>query len=182
MTNTKYNLIGERYADALVQMAQEGKMPYEKILQDITTIEEILRNSKDLDAFLKNPLTSINDKKDVINKVFSQEIDGLMLNFLKVLADENRIEAFDEIFSHFKSRLDKINNISRVNVISAIMVSENAKNRLKSKLEEKIHKTVTIDWAIDKSIIAGLVIKMGDNIIDTSLKHKLEDLSKAIAK
>ena len=182
MINTKYNLIAKKYAQALVDLTKDGRIQNDKILQDVNTISEILKTSQDLDSVLKNPVVSEEDKKETIEKVFSSEIAGLMVNFLKVLVDQNRIQAFDEIVECFKDDLDKINNVSRISVTSAVTVNDDAKNRLKSKLEEKLHKAVTLDWQIDSSIIAGLVIKMGDNIIDTSLKHKLEDLSKVITK
>lgn len=182
MINTKYNLIGERYADALVDMVHDGRLSFEKISQDINTIKEILRNSNDLVGFLESPIVSVEDKKDVIDKVFSADIDKLMLNFLKVLVDENRIQAFNEVATQYENRLDKINNVSRVEVVSAVDVSDDVKGRLKGKLEEKMHKSVNINWQKDEAIIAGLIIKIGDNIIDTSLRHKLEDLGKTITK
>jgi F-type H+-transporting ATPase subunit delta len=182
MINTKYNLIGERYAEALVDMVQDGRLSYEKVLQDVNTIGEIFSMSKDLEEFLKNPVASKEDKKEVVQKVFSEDIDTLMVNFLKVLVDQDRIQAFPEIVDKYKSSLDNINNVKRVSVTSAVTVSDEARSRLKSKLEEKMQKAVTIDWLLDSSIIAGLVIKMGDDVIDTSLRHKLEDLGKVITK
>ena len=59
-------------------------------------------------------------------------------------------------------------------------MSNEAQSKLKNKLEEKLKKNVVLDLVINPEIIAGLVIKMGDNVVDMSLKHKLEDLSKNI--
>ena len=61
-------------------------------------------------------------------------------------------------------------------------MKEDAKNRLKQKLEEKLKKSVIINFEQDAEIIAGLVIKIGDSVIDNSLRHKLEDLSKEMIK
>lgn len=178
MTNSKNILVADRYADALVKLAQEGKLTFVKINTDLATIKEILSQSKDLDSFLTNPLTSVDDKKEIIEKVFSSEIDALIVNFLKVLVDKNRFSAFTEIFDAYNKYLDNINNISRVKVISAVEMPKEAESRLKEKLEAKLKKNVVLDLDIDSNIIAGLVIKIGDNIIDMSLKHKLEDLNK----
>lgn len=178
MANSGNILVADRYADALVKLAQEGKLTFSKISADLSTIKDILNQSKDLDAFLTNPLTSIDDKKEIIEKVFSNEIDVLIINFLKVLVDKNRFSAFAEVFDSYNKYLDNINNISRVKVISAVEMSKEAEGRLKEKLEAKLKKNVVLDLNIDASIIAGLVIKIGDNIVDMSLKHKLEDLNK----
>lgn len=183
MAQTQKNgLIAQRYAQSLVEIVNDGKLSYEKISADFNLIKSTLAQSKDLDTFLTNPLISNEDKKEILTEIFSKEIDSLMLNFLKVLVDKNRFQVFGEIVDSYNLTLDKINKVSRVKIVSAVQLSENLKDKLKEKLENKLQKTVTLDWEIDSEIIAGLVIKMGDNIVDTSLKHKLEDLSKSISK
>jgi len=180
MANTKNTLIADRYSDALVGLVKEGKLTFEKINTDLTLIKSILEQSQDLDEILSNPLTSIENKKEIIDKVFTGEIDTLTINFLKVLVDKNRFFVFNDIFDSFNISLDDINNISRIKVTSAVEMTEESKTKLKNKLEEKLKKNVILDLSINSNIIAGLIIEMGDNIIDMSLKHKLEDLSKKI--
>lgn len=178
--NTKNTIIAQRYADALVRIAKEGKLTFEKIGKDLTLIKETLAQSKDLREVLVNPVVSADDKKEIIDKVFKQEIDVLVINFLKLLTDKNKFDVFDDVLEAFNKSLDNINNIKRVSVTSAVTMLEDAKSRLKQKLEEKLKANVMLDLSINKDIIAGLVIKIDDNIIDMSLKHKLEDLSKSI--
>ena len=182
MTNTKQILIAQRYSDALVEIAKDGKLTYSKIGTDLELVKNTLSQSKDLNEFLVNPITSIEDKKEIIDRVFSGEIDGLIVNFLKVLIDKNRFSVFGEVLNAYNKALDRVNNISRIQVVSAVEMIDEAKNKLKEKLETKLKKNVVLDLEINPEIIAGLVIKMGDNIIDLSLKHKLEDLSKNITR
>jgi len=92
--NTKNTLIAQRYADALVQIARDGKLTFEKINKDLNLIKEILEQSKDLNEVLLNPVISIADKKEIIDKVFSGEIDVLVINFLKILTDKNKFFIF----------------------------------------------------------------------------------------
>lgn len=182
MANTKNTLIADRYSEALVKIAKEGKLTYEKISTDLNLVREILEQSKDLNEFLTNPIVSIDDKKEIIDRVFSDEIDKLIVNFLKVLIDKSRFSTFGEILDSYNVLLDDVNNISRVQVTSAVAISDEAKAKLKEKLETKLRKNVVLDLSTNPEIIAGLVIQVGDNIIDTSLKHKLEDLSKNITR
>lgn len=182
MANNKNTVIADRYAHALVKIAQDGKLTYKKISSDLSLIKKTLTDSGDLKEFLNNPLISASDKKEILEKVFSQDIDILVMNFLKLLTDKKRFYVFMEIVDSYNKFLDKLNNISRIRVISAVELSENTKSSLKLKLEEKTRKNVILDTDINSDIIAGLIIKIGDNIIDMSLKHKLEDLSKNIAK
>lgn len=180
MTNTKSILIADRYAEALVKLAKDGKLIFEKVSEDLNLVKDILSQSKDLYEVLINPLVSVEDKKEIIDRVFSNEIDVLIVNLLKVLVDKNRFNAFGEVLNSYNNYLDDINNICRVKVTSAVEMSDETKKRLKAKLEEKLRKNIIIDLDINSDIIAGLVIKICDNIIDMSLKHKLEDLSKKI--
>lgn len=182
MAVTKNTIIADRYADALVKTARDGKLAFEKISDDLNLVKSTLNQSKDLNEFLTMPLVSIDDKKEIIDKVFSKEIDTLIINFLKVMIDKNRFELFDDVLESFNKSMDSINNISRIKVTSAVEMTEDAKKKLKIKLEEKLKKNVIFDLDINQDIIAGLVIRIGDNIIDMSLKHKLEDLSKNIMK
>lgn len=178
----KQHLIANRYANALVELVKSELLSYEKVSADLNIIEQILDQSTDLNEVLKNPIISIEDKKEIITKVFSNEVDVLIVNFLKVLVDKDRFGAFAQIVVAYHEILDQINNLVRVKVTSAVDLKEDAKSRLKEKLENKLQKEVTFDWKINSEIIAGLVIQMGDNVIDTSLKYKLEDLSKSITR
>lgn len=180
--NTKNTLIAQRYADALVRIARDGKLTFEKISKNLNLIKEILEQSKDLQAVLVNPVVSADDKKEIINKVFKNEIDVLIINFLKLLTDKNKFDIFEDVLEAYKKAIDSVNNIKKVSVTSAVTMPEDAKSRLKQKLEEKLKANVVLDLNINKDIIAGLVIKIDDNIIDMSLKHKLEDLSKSISR
>lgn len=180
--NTKNTLIAQRYADALVRLARDGKLTFEKISKDLNLVKEILEQSKDLQAVLVNPVVSVDDKKEIINKVFSNEIDVLIINFLKLLTDKNKFDIFEDVLEAYNKSIDSINNIKKVSVTSAVTMPEDSKNRLKQKLEEKLKANVILDLNINKDIIAGLVIKIDDNVIDMSLKHKLEDLSKSITR
>lgn len=173
-------LIAQRYARALAESAKDGKLTYEKISADIKTVLQVLKTSVDLQNFLINPIISAGDKKEIVAKIFDGSIDNLVLNFIKILIDKDRFSQFETIADVYDKILDKIHNISRIKIVSAVTLNEDTRKRLKDKLEKKLNKTVTFDWVIDPEIIAGLVIQMGDNIIDTSLKYKLEDLSKSI--
>jgi len=182
MTNTKNTLIAQRYADALVRIARDGKLTFAKISKALNLIKEVLEQSKDLNEVLVNPVVSIEDKKEIIDKVFSGEIDALVINFLKILTDKNKFDIFDDVLEAYNKSIDSIDNIKRVSVTSAVTMPEDAKSRLKQKLEEKLKANVVMDLSINKDIIAGLVIKIDDNVIDMSLRHKLEDLSKSISR
>ena len=75
-----------------------------------------------------------------------------------------------------KKILDEMNNTVRIEIVSALELSENRKVQIQNKLKEKLNKNISTNYNIDNSIIAGLVYKIGDDVLDTSFQHKLEML------
>ena len=96
------------------------------------------------------------------------------------MIDKKRFYELNEIIEAYSNKVDEIHNIKRVEVVSAVEVSDNRKQRLIEKLQSKLNKTIIANWTINPNIIGGPVIKIDDDIIDSSLKNKLENLSKNI--
>ena len=182
MNNTNNQLIATRYAKSLIWLANEGGLNYGVLHQNLQNVKEILSLTSELYDTLCNPVISINDKEDLIGCIFANDTDETIRNFLKLLVKENRFNLIYEIIKIYDNMLDKINNISKVEVLSAIELDDNLKEQIKNKLGEILKKEIIVNYNTDKSIMAGLVYKMGDNIFDTSLKGKLDKFKKAILK
>ena len=182
MNNTNNQLIATRYAKSLIGLANEDGLNYGVLHQNLQNVKEILSLTSELYDTLCNPVISINDKEDLIGCIFANDTDETIRNFLKLLVKENRFNLIYEIIKIYDNMLDKINNISKVEVLSAIELDDNLKEQIKNKLGEILKKEIIVNYNTDKSIMAGLVYKMGDNIFDTSLKGKLDKFKKAILK
>jgi F-type H+-transporting ATPase subunit delta len=182
MTNEKNLLIADKYAESLIELGKDGKLSYEIISKNLDDVKLILEKSPDLFAVLTNPLVSGEDKIDIVDCVFSNEIDVLVKNFLKILVEKNRFNIINEVIEVYFAHIDVINNVQKITVVSAVELNDGEKSKIQDKLATKLNKTVKTTWNIDDSIIAGLVIKIGDNVIDMSLNHKLEDMKKTITK
>lgn len=183
MANDKNILIAERYAQSLVELGQSNDLSYVSIASDLAIVQQILKRSKDLYEALTNPLVSVEDKDDIVEAVFSKDVDVLIKNFLKILVDVDRFNLIFDIITVFNKLLDEVNNVARVEVISAVALNENEMNIIHEKLSEKIKdKQVTVKYSVDESIIAGLIFKLGDDVLDTSVSHRLEELQKSIIK
>ena len=78
--------------------------------------------------------------------------------------------------------MDKINNISKVEIISAIELDDNYKEQIKNKLSQILNKEIIINYNVKDEIIAGLVYKMGDDVFDTSVSGKINKFKNAITK
>lgn len=180
MNNTQISLIAENYADALIKLGQDNSVSYDDILNSLNIIKEVCDTSKDLTMIFANPTISNSTKFSMIDEIFADSIQENVKNFLKVIIEKKRFEELNGIISSYAAKLDKINNIKRVEVTSAIEMDENIKQKILEKLQLKLHQNVIAEWKVDTGIIGGLVVKVDDDVIDSSLKCKLENLSKHI--
>ena len=172
---TQLTTASKIYANALIDLGT-----FDETLKDLNVISEICSNSIDLVQVLENPTISVETKYELIDEVFSKDISEKTRNFLKILVEKKRFNEFEKIKNAYLEDLDDIKNIKRVNVVSAIDLSDNKKQEIVEKLKTKLQKDIIANWHTDKTIIAGLVIKVDDNVIDTSLSNKLKNLSKNI--
>ncbi len=182
MSSEKNLLIANKYAEALIDFPKEGKVSYTKISEDLSLIKKTLERSKDLFDVLVNPIISVNDKLEILNSIFSDNIDDIVKNFLKILVEKNRFSIIFDVIVIYSQLLDEVNNISRVEVFSAIELNDVEKNKIVEKLKMKLKKNVQVNWSINKELMAGFIVKIGDDVIDFSLGSKLDSLKKAITK
>ena len=131
---------------------------------------------------INNPSISVEEKQIILCKLFQNSIMPIVYNFVFVLNLRKRVNIVAEIADEFAKELDRLNNVAHVNVTSAINLSDERKEQIKSKISDKLQKDVVVEWGVDEDIIAGLIFNIDEMIIDNSIRHKLEDISKEIIK
>ena len=178
MKSIQISLTAKNYADALVKIGQDNVLSYDDILKNLESVKEICDSSNELACVLKNPAVSDDVKYSIIDEVFKKDINEKIIDFIKVLIEKKRFNEFNGIVEAYRDELDKINNIQRVSVTSAVPLNDDMKQRITDKLQKRLQKNILADWQIDNEIIGGLVVKINDDVIDSSLKNKLENLSK----
>ena len=177
-TVEQISLAAKNYAEALVEIGKDGLVAYDVILSNLRDISDTLQASDDLRKLLNNPTIDDESKIDIIRNIFSGNIDSHILTFLEILITKKRMGEFDEICSDYVTKLDEINNIQAVTVVSAIDLKDEYKSRIVQKRGAKLGKNIKADWNVDREILAGLKIEIGDNVIDMSLKNRIDKLSK----
>ncbi len=163
----------KNYAEALFETGKEYAAA-------LNTVLEVMKTSADFMHIMSNPAIDLNVKYSILDEIFQGKIDDKVLQFLKILTEKNRLREFEEISDSYKERVNEANNVTPVEITSAIDLNEDFKTRIINKLGEKLGKTIIPEWKTDKEIISGLVFKIGDDIIDTSLKTKVESIGKNI--
>ena len=168
------------YSDALLKIGI-SQNDTEKLYNQLGEVVNILNTSKDLKLFLENPLISANDKKEIIYKVFGSDFDLQIINLLNILADNKRCKLIETVYYCYEKDYEQLNNISRIKVISAVEMNKESKNRLLETLKNKLGQQIIPEYLIQKEILGGLIIKIGDKIIDLSLNKKIKDMEKQLA-
>lgn len=172
------SLSAKNYSKALVEMVRDNVISFEDLSKDLATVSEILETSQDLRLTLENPTVSEEVKSQIIEEVFKNEVHPQVVSFFKVLIDKNRFSEFSQIKADYEIKLDDVNKIQAVEITSAVELSEEYRERILQKLGEKLQKNIRPNWKVDENIIAGLIYRINDNVIDTSIKSKLDKLNK----
>lgn len=176
--NENISLIARNYAQALCCVVKDGKADYDSISNELNLIVETFLGSKDLQFSMENTAIDINTKYDIINSIFGGKISQEMINFLKILIEKRHLQLLPQINKAFTDIIYDVKNIQSATIISAIELTDSKKQEIINVLAKKLNKTIIPEWSINDEIIAGLKIKLDDNILDLSLKNKIEKLSK----
>ncbi len=174
------SLAAKNYAEALIEIGQENLISFDKLSSELRDINDTLNSSPELRNVLANPSFTDEVKADVLESIFKDNVDSHLINFLKILISKKRIMEFGEIYLDFNNKLNDIRNIQPVEVVSAVELDEDTKNRIVQKLNARLGKTVQPEWDVDEDIIAGITVKINDDVIDMSLKNRIDKLSKSL--
>lgn len=175
----KQSKIAKKYSLALFELAKEEDklLGFKEELEDIV---EATKKYNDLRKILFHPRVTPADKKKLVQDIFSFESSNEIINFLKLLIDKRREFYLEAIYEGFVDLLNQEKNILEVEVISAIKLSRNLKDKLEKKIVNLLGSQVVLQENINPDIIGGLVLKIGDRVIDGSIRHDLESLKSKI--
>lgn len=164
-----------RYSFALLGVSVEANT-LEQTLKDIQYIQSVLKNSKDLSVFLKSPVVNSSDKKAVLEKVFFSEIGKETQNFLTLLSNKGREVLLEDALKAFTDEYNKHSGIIDVEVKSAKILDKAQIEALQKALEKSTSKKVNLDLIVQEDLRGGMSVKIGDTVIDGTIKHKLNQL------
>ena len=176
-------LASKKWAKALIELTQEDEgISKEEVLSDLRDVAENIENSEELKNVINNPSISAEEKQIVISKLFQNRIMPIVYNFLFALNLKKRMNLISEIADEFEKELEELKNIVRVDITSAIDLSDERKNDIRNRIAEKLQKDVKVSWGVDADIIAGLIFNINDTVVDNSIKNKLDKLTEKIIK
>lgn len=171
--------IANRYAQALLQQAVADKK-LEAVAKDMQTFYNTYQSSKDLRNVLSNPVINNNEKLSALNSIF-KDFDKLSANMISLVCKKNRENILSEIADTFIAAYRTYMGVQKVNIESAVKTDEQTLQSIKKYVMDKTGaKDIELHTSINPDVIGGLVIKFGDNLLDTSIAAKLRNLKKEL--
>ncbi|MBU3092556.1 F0F1 ATP synthase subunit delta [Clostridium sp. CM028] len=176
-----YEYLDKRYALALYTVAEEkGKV--EEYLNDLREIVSLMKNDSEFLKVIKYPQISTSAKKKMFIRIFKGKIDEDLLSFLLILIEKDRILFTAEKLKQMEKIHLERNNTLMVVVKTVIPLKETERENLRMKLYKMYDKKIIFDERLDKSVIGGVYIRVGDDVIDGTIKSKLEEMKKLMFK
>lgn len=176
----KQTILARRYAKAIFTVGQQQGIheDYNEVLQGVANL--YATHPEVADA-VTNPLYPMDAKEKVMKSlVASMGVDNVMGNFLNLLVQKKRAGLLPEIAASYRTMVDEVKNISHGNVISAVELDDELKASVQTVLEKLTGKKVALTTSVDPSIIGGIIAKVGDLVLDGSIKTQLAGLKDSI--
>lgn len=163
----------EPYAEALMSVAQSNDMT-QQLGDDMAALLNLLQESSELQEFLGNPVIKAEDKKAVLQQVIGEQVHPYLMNFLRLLVDRRRIIFLEGICKHYQALLRDLNQTVLAEVSSAVELTDEQKQAVREKVMAMTNaQQVELDAQIDPELIGGVIIKVGSQVVDASLRGQL---------
>ncbi len=174
------NIISRRYAKALFAVAdKQGKT--EVFGAQLGELAGVLSQSPEVVRFFKNPAFSPEEKKAVLDKIVAKVgVDSTLGNFFDLLADKGRLPEVGAVSSDFKKMLDDAQGVVAGSLITAKDMDAGRQKNIKDRLEKQTGRKLELEFATDPEILGGVVLKVGDRVLDASLRAQLNMLKDKI--
>ena len=165
--------VAARYAQALMDLAEERKV-LDTVAEDLRDIEETIISARGLKVALISPIITPDQKLKVLTEIFSKRVSELTMKFIALLVRKGRADYLLGTATEFLRMLDNKRNILHARIQSAVTLTEEEKKQLLANFERIRGKRIRAEWAIDPTLRGGFLARIGDELIDASLKHQLE--------
>ncbi len=169
------SLIGKKYVAALFEVASE-KNCLDEVYEDFSAFIDILNQEKKFSDLLMTPSIGIKEKKVILDNVFGKKINGYLKSLLAILLDKNRFDFVWDIYQDFRKTYFDDKNMVEALVLTVHPIDDQLQAELKEKLEKRFDKKVKLKNQIDPSILGGVLVYVGEQVIDGSVRKQLSEI------
>ncbi len=171
--------VARRYAQALYDIAMEANL-LDQFELELKALSDTISGSSEMQKVLYHPQISAADKKELLHKVFEGQFSSQIQSFVDMVIDRRRQSFITDIYQEFKLMADAARNIVEAQVKSAVALDEAQKGKLQINLSKLTGKSIRLVAQVDPSLIGGVVVKIGDRVIDGSVAGRLAKLRETL--
>jgi F-type H+-transporting ATPase subunit delta len=173
-------LVSTTYADALFETGvEDGTL--DTLYDEVCSVQDILKENPDFNRLMNHPKILREEKEQIIESVFKGRLSDVLTGFLKLIVTNKRYADIDGILNYFILRVKEYRKIGIAYVTTPLELSDSQKEAVKKKLLDTTdYVSMEMNYEIDKSLIGGMVIRIGDRVVDSSIKTKLEGLKREL--
>lgn len=175
-------LVGATYGEALFEFAvEEGRE--EELMNEVILLRELLSENPDFGKLMNHPKVLKEDKLEVLEAVFKGRVSEELVGFLHLIVSKDRYGEIDSILDYFIDEVKQVKGIGVAYVATALDLSEAKKKEVEQKLLSTTSFTrMEMHYQVDESLIGGMVIRIGDRVVDSSIRSKLSGLERELLK
>jgi len=175
-------LVSKTYGDALFAVAlEENRM--DEFFESAKAVAEILRTNEDFGRLMNHPKIIKEDKVRIVEETFGTSIPKEMIGLMTLMITKGRAGDMLPVFDYFADLVREEKKIGKAEVTAAVELRADQKEKVEKKLLETTkYETFEMCYRVDESLIGGMVIRIGDRVVDSSIKTKLYDLSRDLRK
>ena len=173
-------LISKTYGDALYELAVEKEIASE-LMEEIRAVKQILVDNDEFVKLMLHPGVPKQEKLQMVEKIFAGRVSDDLTGFLLIITENERFKDIDGIFAYFIDTVKASMGIGVAYVTTPSELSEANKKAVEARLLETTDfASMEMNFAIDEELIGGMTIRIGDRVVDTSVRSKLNDLTKQL--
>jgi ATP synthase F1 delta subunit len=172
--------IAEVYARALFDVSKE-RDELDQVHEELAEFAEAMNSSRDLSVFFFSPYFSTDEKKEGLKRVV-KDASPTFMNFLEALVERHRMPAIYRIRDRFDSLWEEENRLLPVQVTSAIELDKGIVNEIGEQIGDQTGRKVELSSEVDPEILGGIVLRVGNFILDVSIRNRLNQLRKQVAR
>lgn len=175
-------LISKTYGDALFELAvEEGKI--DVLEEEIIQLQKVLAENDSFGKLMNHPKIIVEEKLQVAKNVFEGRISDELLGFLTIIISKDRYRDMDAILDYFIAEVKRYKGIGIATVTTAVPLGEDQRGRIEQKLLDTTqYAKMEMHFQVDAALIGGMVVRIGDRVVDSSIRTKLSELQKELLK
>jgi F-type H+-transporting ATPase subunit delta len=168
--------VASRYVKSLLSLAVEQGV-LDAVHTDMQFFDKVCHSNRDFVLMLKSPIIRHEKKKEILNKLFSGRVHPLTMSIIEILTKKNREPILPAIATEFHNAYNVYKGIGKASITSTVPVDDKLRSELVAIVKKLSNmKEVELEEKVDKDLIGGFILNVGDRQIDASIKNKLKTL------